>query len=227
MTEAEWVSCADPQQMLEYLQSLGRESAHKMRLFAVACCRLLFRTVRVHPWFERGVNVAECFADGAVSPDDLLRSSGYPPEDWRLQMSTEPTSNQLATMNESFKVPTIAQNACWNAEEMESGIIMADCAALNAAWAATQPGTVMADDNGVSPRAARGGTGYSVRSSSRHIRSVHFCVCPRLLARLAGWHDPDTGPRHLRRPRLRSPTNPRRRPRRRWLRQRRHPRPLP
>jgi hypothetical protein len=37
-----------------------------------------------------------------------------------------------------------------NTTEMDGGVAMADSAALNAAWAATQPGTIMPDDNGLS-----------------------------------------------------------------------------
>src|SRR5207245_2560950 len=36
------------------------------------------------------------------------------------------------------------------AMEVEGGVVMADCASTNAAWAATQPGPVMPDDKGVS-----------------------------------------------------------------------------
>src|SRR4051794_38186832 len=44
MTEAEWLTCTDPQKMLKFLE--GRTSARKRRLFAAACVRRVWRLLR-------------------------------------------------------------------------------------------------------------------------------------------------------------------------------------
>lgn len=124
MDEREWLACADPMPMLHFLQSIGRASERKLRLFAIACCRHLFRKVRVPLRYEQEVDVGERYADGAASSVELWEARLY--------------SN------------SVAEAACMNTTEAEGGVVMADCAALNAAWAATQPGPIMPDDNGLS-----------------------------------------------------------------------------
>ena len=41
MTEAEWLECTDTKAMLKFLR--GRSSQRKLRLFAAACCRQIWR----------------------------------------------------------------------------------------------------------------------------------------------------------------------------------------
>jgi hypothetical protein len=52
MTEQEWLECADPQKMLEYLR--GSASERKLRLFAAACCRYSWRAV-IEKLIQEGV----------------------------------------------------------------------------------------------------------------------------------------------------------------------------
>jgi hypothetical protein len=67
--EAEWLTCADPLPMLEYLRGSERASARQLRLFAVACARRLGE--RNHPLARAAVDVAERFANGQASAEEL------------------------------------------------------------------------------------------------------------------------------------------------------------
>jgi hypothetical protein len=70
VTEQEWVSCADPGPMLEFLG--GKASGRKFRLFACACVR------RVWPVLPQGlahevVRLSEEYADSKATSRDLGR----------------------------------------------------------------------------------------------------------------------------------------------------------
>ena len=69
MTEQEWDGCNDPEAMLEFLE--WNASDRKLRLLACACCRHLLGQVSVDSWGRKAVDVAELFADGKASPQDL------------------------------------------------------------------------------------------------------------------------------------------------------------
>jgi hypothetical protein len=73
MTEAEWVRNTDVAAMLEFLGELA--SDRKYRLFACACCRLYWHSLQ-DPRSQHAVEVAEQFADGLATPDQLVAARG-------------------------------------------------------------------------------------------------------------------------------------------------------
>jgi hypothetical protein len=84
----------------------------------------MFRFVSVRPLALHAVEVAERFADSEESAAELQAAAKY--------------------------ALSAAEHACMNAVELPASPVMADCAALNAAWGATQPGPIMPDDGGAS-----------------------------------------------------------------------------
>jgi hypothetical protein len=61
VTEQEWLDCADPGKMLDYLHSIASE--RKLRLFACACCRRIPGYLESEP-DRRGLELTECDVDG-------------------------------------------------------------------------------------------------------------------------------------------------------------------
>jgi hypothetical protein len=70
MTEAEWLASEEPWLMTEFLR--GSTQNRKLRLLACAACWRVWNS-SVSPATTQAVSVAEAFADGVVSMDDLTR----------------------------------------------------------------------------------------------------------------------------------------------------------
>jgi hypothetical protein len=70
MTEAEWLSCTDPQEMLGALRNKAGD--RKLRLFAIACC--LHGSPLGAGEFRPVLQMAEAYADGLLSPEELWRA---------------------------------------------------------------------------------------------------------------------------------------------------------
>ena len=73
MTEAGWLVCADPGTMLVFLR--GKASDRKLRLFAVACCRLTGLGFRMDTLYQDAVELAERHADGSSLPPGVLAAA--------------------------------------------------------------------------------------------------------------------------------------------------------
>ena len=72
MTEAEWLECDDPDKLLR--RARFRSYRRKSRLFAVACCRLIWDSL-VDERSRKAVDLAERYADGGVTEEELRIAS--------------------------------------------------------------------------------------------------------------------------------------------------------
>jgi hypothetical protein len=70
MTEAEWLACADPEPMLDFLQSSTEASDRKQRLLALACCRRISQ-VTIDPRLQDAVLTLERYGDGKATWEEL------------------------------------------------------------------------------------------------------------------------------------------------------------
>ena len=67
MTEAEWLACEDPKQLLRF--RAGRKSDRKLRLWACACCRRVAYLMVDEG--KRAIEVAERYADGQTNAAEV------------------------------------------------------------------------------------------------------------------------------------------------------------
>jgi hypothetical protein len=72
MTESEWLSCQDPEKMLEFLR--GRATDRKLRLFAAACCRRVWHLLS-EGGSRNAVEAAERYAEGLASDAELAAAA--------------------------------------------------------------------------------------------------------------------------------------------------------
>jgi hypothetical protein len=70
MTEAEWLESTDLRAMLSFLQEGGKVSERKLRLFAVACCRLIWALLP-NEAARKVIELAERVVDGMATAEEL------------------------------------------------------------------------------------------------------------------------------------------------------------
>jgi hypothetical protein len=71
VTEAEWLASTDPDKMLEFIREGAND--HKLRLFAVACCRRIYDLLE-DVGLQRSVEVAERFAVGSANWREVVQA---------------------------------------------------------------------------------------------------------------------------------------------------------
>jgi len=74
MTEAEWLACEDPIDMLRFVKQWRtirkQVKQRKQKLFAIACCRRLWSLIDDERT-RRGIEVVERFTDGQATSEEL------------------------------------------------------------------------------------------------------------------------------------------------------------
>jgi hypothetical protein len=73
MTEAEWLARTNPDPMLQFLRGRTCACRRKLRLFACACVRRVWRHL-TDPRSRAAVEVAERYADGLATAKELARA---------------------------------------------------------------------------------------------------------------------------------------------------------
>jgi hypothetical protein len=125
MNEAEWLACADPQPMLEFLQ--GSASDRRLRLFCCACCRRVWDAL-TEAASRAAVEVGERYADGLASPEERAAA----------EAAAEAVAFNEAQRREE-EVPHVTQAALVAVSETVDATIWA-------AWAASEAAQVPAEE---------------------------------------------------------------------------------
>jgi hypothetical protein len=106
MTEAEWLVCRELWKMLYFLED--KASERRLRLFAVACCRLFWHLL-TDDRSRRAIEVTERFADGEASEEELGRA-------WEAAGAVNPSEHGSAARHPAWRA---AHTAAWCVAELD------------------------------------------------------------------------------------------------------------
>jgi len=102
MTEAEWNACTDPQAMLDFLW--GKASDRKLRLFAVACCRRIWKLM-LDERSRNAVEASERYAEGETD-NQCLMSARY-----EAGLAKQHTSHPSRASTSNWRAANAAQDS--------------------------------------------------------------------------------------------------------------------
>ncbi len=83
MNETDWANCADPNAMYDFLRELEEFSERKERLLDCACVRRIWHLLS-DPVGQEAVVVAERFADGLATKEELCQANAMAPPTCQL-----------------------------------------------------------------------------------------------------------------------------------------------
>jgi hypothetical protein len=135
-TEADWESCPKPALMLAFLShGTERICLRKMHLFACACCRRIWPLLQ-HDSARRAVEIAEQFADGLATREELATARKLADAEARSIASMAPIP--WTPLTRTVTTATEATAKCALRNGIEAGNRGHDAAARAAAHAAPQ-----------------------------------------------------------------------------------------
>jgi hypothetical protein len=105
LTEDKWLAANDPVPMLEFVA--GKASARKLRLFACACVRSYWRSMR-EPDAQRLLDLVECYVDGKTTVQEIGRIGYGRGLSWILRSGATEAAHWWAGTSKSSGRPNAA-----------------------------------------------------------------------------------------------------------------------